>query len=112
MTTTLLQKAIYVLFFATILFTVLSLIWFGIDKPFKENVDCKKQNFTSISVNTPPNASWVYQRRVCESVPPHDLTPIHAFFIDAATASGILFVGAAGIAWITRKRDPLDPPTL
>jgi hypothetical protein len=111
-----LQKVIYVLFFLTVAFTVISLLWFWVDQPFKSIEDCRDAKLlpfeishndkgmdTIESVNNPPHTA-------CIVTPAKNLSEIHSLLINAATITGILFCIVSGYAYATRKKEPGAPP--
>jgi len=117
--TTHIQKALCFLFLLTIVFSVISLGYFYVEKPNRVTVKCEHKGTleymmkpVTLNINEPIAIQGTQRTRNCTSTINPPISPNHQLVTDAATVSGIAFVLVAVCAYIFRKRDPLDPSDL
>jgi len=114
------QIILCALFIITICSSVISLGYFIKDKPNRVNVKCEVEaglayNMRPITLNVtaPVDVNKLQQRtRNCTTTTNPPMSANHEWITNFATVSAIAFVLVAGIAYVTRKRDPLDPADL
>jgi hypothetical protein len=113
--TTPIQKILCVLFILTLGSSVISLTLFIIDKPDKKVTLCENQLGLShimkpvtLDSKNPELSMSKYTKNCTTTVNP-SMSPQHHWITDFATISVILFLAVAGAAYISKKKDPLDP---
>ncbi len=116
---TVIQKVLCGLFALTIISSVICLGFFFIEKPDKVTIKCEVRSglkYTmqpvKLDVNHPEDINSMQRVENCTTTTNPPISANHLLVTDIATISGALFISTAIVAYILRKRDPLDPHDL
>ena len=95
-----LKKAIILAYILTMVFSIISVVFFYIEKPYKETITCPQ------GIQMYSGGPFATSNSTCTVVPAQDPSPLMEAMIDLATVCGIALVILAGYAFYYNKHHP------